>query len=156
MRGERWVSLLAVMALACGSAVSAEIYQWRDAGGRIHFVDDPSKVPAKYREKAKRNVDGLPAISSENTSKAAVEHEGKAKWEMYCAECHVAGQERERGKVSLFPVLIDSGTKYPVSRSRAVWEFRRAADGHYSDMDAIDISDEELGLIAEYLLDMQK
>lgn len=41
---------------------SADIYRWEDEGGVIHFTDDRSAIPAKYRGKA-REIQKVPPAS---------------------------------------------------------------------------------------------
>jgi hypothetical protein len=36
-----------------GSTASADIYRWEDESGVIHFTDDPSSIPAKYKGKSR-------------------------------------------------------------------------------------------------------
>ncbi|CCQ90216.1 exported hypothetical protein [Nitrospina gracilis 3/211] len=54
------VVLATVLALAVWLAMSlsapeavAKIYKWRDDKGKLHFTDNPSKIPLKYREEQK-------------------------------------------------------------------------------------------------------
>jgi hypothetical protein len=82
--------------------------------------------------------------------------EGKLKWEAFCAACHFTGKEKERGKLGLSRFMINDATRFPATQEQVVREFRRAANGSYSDMDDIEISDDELKLISAYLLDKQK
>lgn len=142
--------------LMCGNAVSSEIYQWHDADGKLHFVDDPAKVPPEHRVKARRYLSPLQPTSSVGTVMSLDKAEGKLKWQTQCAACHFTGPDKERGKIDLSGFLINDITKFPESQTQVVWEFRRAADGHYSDMDKIEISDDELKLIAAYLLHIKK
>ncbi len=44
------VLMLAVLWL-CQTPLWAGIYKWRDDQGKIHFTDDKSRIPLKYREK---------------------------------------------------------------------------------------------------------
>ena len=39
--------------LACTTTVWADIYEWTDSRGVVHFTDDQKKVPAMYRSKLK-------------------------------------------------------------------------------------------------------
>ncbi len=39
--------------IAAVSTVQAATYEWVDSAGVIHFTDDPDRVPAKYRSRAK-------------------------------------------------------------------------------------------------------
>ena len=41
---------------------SADIYRWEDESGVIHFTDDPSTIPAKYKRKA-REIQKVPPAS---------------------------------------------------------------------------------------------
>jgi len=41
---------------------SADIYRWEDEGGVIHFTDDPSSIPPKYKGKA-REIQKVPPAS---------------------------------------------------------------------------------------------
>jgi len=50
-------------------AASADIYRWEDESGVIHFTDDISSVPAKFRGKAREilrtpPVEGKPSLST--------------------------------------------------------------------------------------------
>jgi glutaredoxin len=42
--------LIVLVLLAIAGPVSAELYKYTDAKGELHFVDDISKVPKKYRK----------------------------------------------------------------------------------------------------------
>jgi hypothetical protein len=46
-------SILLIVALVFihSSNVDAKIYKWKDAKGKVHFTDDPRKIPKKYRKK---------------------------------------------------------------------------------------------------------
>src|SRR5262245_9509881 len=51
-RAGRCLLLLALGAfLLCGGAstLHAQAYRWQDENGQIHFSDDPSSVPARFR-----------------------------------------------------------------------------------------------------------
>lgn len=47
------ILLVAVLLAFILSPVHAEIYRWIDDKGTIHFTEDPSTIPEKYREKIK-------------------------------------------------------------------------------------------------------
>jgi uncharacterized protein DUF4124 len=49
----RWTIALLMVMFAC-SAAQAEVYEWVDGQGVVHFTDQLDKVPARYREKVKR------------------------------------------------------------------------------------------------------
>jgi len=46
------VMLLAAGALLCAAPLMADTYSWTDQQGTVHFTEDYSRVPAKYRKKA--------------------------------------------------------------------------------------------------------
>lgn len=98
---------LAIVLLSCGG-VRAEMYSYTDGQGELHFVDDISKVPKKYRKKLK-NLDNLPDVSVMDATpapkKGAARGEGarprRSEWfsgtvEMYaadwCPHCRKAEQ----------------------------------------------------------------
>ncbi len=56
--------LLLLMVLLAGAGQAAN-YEWVDAGGVVHFTDDPGNIPEKYRDKAKKLENGIQNIVSE-------------------------------------------------------------------------------------------
>ena len=42
---------------------AADIYRWVDGEGGVHYTDDPSLIPAPYREKATRTLREAPPVS---------------------------------------------------------------------------------------------
>jgi hypothetical protein len=62
----RYIIFLAGVMLTFAVA-HADIYQWKDTDGGVHFTDNQDRIPPGYRNKAKK-VDVTPAIqSSEKT-----------------------------------------------------------------------------------------
>ena len=52
--GLGWLSLLiAIFSLAGAAPVAAEIFKWKDDQGRLHFAQDLSQVPERYRAQAR-------------------------------------------------------------------------------------------------------
>jgi hypothetical protein len=49
----RWTIALLLVMFACSFA-QADVYEWVDSQGVVHFTDQLDKVPARYREKVKR------------------------------------------------------------------------------------------------------
>ncbi|MEM9174674.1 MAG: TIGR02281 family clan AA aspartic protease [Myxococcota bacterium] len=47
---------LVLLSLLFSGSASAEIYQWRDAQGRLHFAQDLNQVPIEYRAQARGDV----------------------------------------------------------------------------------------------------
>lgn len=155
MRG--LLAVLAGMLCAGALAVAGDVYRWRDASGVIHFTDDPSRIPPGARPvqahperlivmeqpEAGRQKDGKENPGAED---------GGALFAKRCGQCHVLFPEEDPNKEALIEVLRDADTEAPRPLKEVVREFRRAADGRFSDMDAIEISDDELRAIAKALL----
>ncbi len=69
--------VVAIYALSVPALALADIYQWEDAAGVIHFTDDMKKVPDKYRDKVR--VQKSIAPSSDTTApQNNVKDDGKA------------------------------------------------------------------------------
>ena len=47
---------------------SADIYRWEDESGVIHFTDDPSSIPAKFRGKSREIQKSPPAAGKPSVS----------------------------------------------------------------------------------------
>ena len=56
---------VACLLLLLSPAVSrADIYQWKDNQGTIHFTDDETTIPAKYRKNSNRLIREAPSVIS--------------------------------------------------------------------------------------------
>jgi hypothetical protein len=64
----RYFILLASILLTSGIA-NAEIYQWTDKSGVVHFTDNQDKIPPGYRNRAKE-VDLTPAVEEKEPQQA--------------------------------------------------------------------------------------
>ncbi len=65
----RWCLTIVICMLALSfSSASAETYTWTDGQGTVHFTEDPGKVPAKIRNKA-RIEDGEDSPAEKPVSK---------------------------------------------------------------------------------------
>jgi hypothetical protein len=53
---------------ALAPPASADIYRWEDESGVIHFTDDPSAIPAKYRGKSREIQKTPPAAGKPSVS----------------------------------------------------------------------------------------
>ena len=53
----RRLALIALF-LVCAGPAAAEIYRWRDEGGREHFTQDLNQVPPRYRKQAEEAAAG--------------------------------------------------------------------------------------------------
>ncbi|HLO09522.1 MAG TPA: DUF4124 domain-containing protein, partial [Desulfobacteria bacterium] len=62
-----FLGILALSALLAPPA-SADIYRWEDESGVIHFTDDLSSIPAKYRKKAHEILKTPPAAGQPSLS----------------------------------------------------------------------------------------
>lgn len=58
-------SLLLLLMVLLAGAGQAATYEWLDAGGVVHFTDDPGNIPEKYRDKAKKQENGIQNIIPE-------------------------------------------------------------------------------------------
>lgn len=61
------VSVLA-LSLSFAAPSPADIYRWEDNAGVIHFTDDPSAVPAKYKGTAREILKSPPAAGQPSVS----------------------------------------------------------------------------------------
>ena len=146
----RWAAALALIALAL-SAAAGEVYRWRDAAGVIHFTDDPSKVPPEAKP-VRAHPERLIVLENPEAKQAPAGKDGAALFAQRCAKCHVLFPEEDPSKEPLADALLDAKTRAPRPLGEVVKTLRMAADGRFSDMDALEISDEELRRIARYLL----
>ena len=63
------VATLLLLLFLLPAVCRADIYQWKDAQGTIHFTDDISTIPAQYRKKASPLIhEGPSVISPEKSS----------------------------------------------------------------------------------------
>lgn len=137
-----------LLSVFAASASAAEIYQWRDKAGIVHFTDDPMQVPAGQRAEAAREVTPLPLQRGAGIS-------GKAAWKEKCALCH-SPADSIGDKLGLGRVAWPTDALNPVGADSLTEQLRYAASGRYSDMDRVDTDDEELEAIARYLISAQK
>ncbi|MDX8402022.1 MAG: DUF4124 domain-containing protein [Mariprofundaceae bacterium] len=134
-------------------AAQAEIYRWKDAAGRLHVTNDPTKVPPAQLERARvRGLRDLNMVAGGGVGG------GGALFDARCGQCHLAGMESTGdgeggdGKLAILPFLIDSETGIPLSRDQALAELKRAVDGQFSDMPRLNVAPEELEKITDFLL----
>ena len=57
-----------VLSLAFVVPSLADIYRWEDESGEVHFTDDPSTIPAKYRGKTRDILKTPPAAGKPSVS----------------------------------------------------------------------------------------
>jgi len=135
---------------------AAQIYQWKDASGVIHFSDNPNAVPPQYRKDSGRNIQELPATrvseSAASKANAPARYRGREIWRSKCAECHyVSGNALKDGKRGLHRFIIDEQTNFPRDPEQVLPQFKYATSGRTSEMPPVDISDDELRAMIKYL-----
>jgi predicted nucleic acid-binding Zn-ribbon protein len=65
----------------CAVSRGQEVYQWMDEKGTLHFADDLSLVPEKYRnqvQKKKTSIEPTPLLSPQVTTEEDLEKEPKS------------------------------------------------------------------------------
>ena len=64
------LSAAAILVLSFAFVVPslADIYRWEDESGEVHFTDDPSTIPAKYRGKTRDILKTPPAAGKPSVS----------------------------------------------------------------------------------------
>ena len=60
--------ILAFSAPPLAPPASADIYRWEDEGGVVHFTDDPSAIPQKYKGKVREILKSPPAAGQPSLS----------------------------------------------------------------------------------------
>jgi len=142
----RRLLLAAALALAC-TAQGAEIYRWVDEQGVVHFSDDPSRIPPQAKPE-KAHPERLIVMGTE----AKGGDPGEIAFERRCAACHVLFPEEDRSKEALIDALRDEDGLL-LGEQKAFEALRSAARGEgNSDMEPVEVSDEELRAIARWLL----
>jgi mono/diheme cytochrome c family protein len=134
---------------AFGGMVSAgTLYQWKDESGHMHFTDNLSKVPLEYRANSPREMAPLKS-SKELVSKQPLD--GKALYKDKCEACHVIGYVDDGAREGLAWAIIDQTTLYPHTRDNLFASLRSVVAG-LVDMPIVDISNDDLMAIADYLI----
>jgi len=137
-------------------ADAAEIYQWKDAAGHMHFTDNPGQVPPRYRQQGlkKRNIQPQDAKFSVNRMPSTISSGGKKLWETKCISCHFINGDglAGDGKRGLRRFVLNRKTGYPFNFEQILPRLRRAVAGRTSDMPPVDINDKELALLVNYLI----
>ena len=64
--------------LVAATATGAEVYRYTDEGGNRHFVDDPAKVPPRYRSRMESD-EGLPTLQVIDPRQGATESPAPAR-----------------------------------------------------------------------------
>jgi len=143
--------LLMVLFLVTPEIQASTIYQWEDGSGVVHFTDSEFKVPVEYRGKSARQLEALSNIDKASKVGVRTILDGKVLYERKCAVCHVLGFKNEGKREALAWAIIDDNTKRPRSSRDLFMKMRRVVDGSI-DMPVLDISDEDLMAITNYLI----
>lgn len=73
------IAIVLVMLLCCVFSANADTYTWKDDKGVVNFTDDPTLIPQKYRQKAKKGEDIT--ISNPKVQQELKEQEERARQE---------------------------------------------------------------------------
>jgi hypothetical protein len=68
-------TILIILIIFASSVCFGEIYKWVDEKGTVHFTEDPTMIPDKYRDKAKSRTTEEDSMSIEERARAKQEHE---------------------------------------------------------------------------------
>jgi hypothetical protein len=87
-------SLVILLFFSVSPSTLAEVYKYTDSSGKVHYVDDPSKIPDEYQDQAK-NPHNLPNIVRDQAaSSESLNQKGKSKedieFEKYLAQVTIA------------------------------------------------------------------
>jgi len=157
----RQVSIIALSLLLLAGAdqttAASTFYKWRDANGKVHVTDDPTKVPDAYREQGQISIKPMqpPVSAGGSSAQNSAGLNGAALFESKCGSCHTTGLYTEKGterKTGLMAIVVDRSTGFPYKRAEIFSRLRLAADGR-SAMLPVAASDAELDAITTFLLD---
>lgn len=118
----RYILLLVILLVIVGSPAYAEMYKWVDEKGTVHFTDDFSKIPEKYRSGVesqktptelpkklstpKKEVEPLSDSALQKPSEpAGFEIPIKIKGEVAVAEVTLGGKEK-------YEFIVDTGASF--------------------------------------------
>jgi len=142
------IILPALLLLALAGPAQAKLYRWVDDAGITHFSDNPANVPPAKRGHAE--VQGMPELNVVDSR--VVSSGGSSLFDQKCGACHVAGYDADGERLPLLSRAYNPETGLKRTVEELASELRWAADGRYSDMPAVEVSDEDLEKIAGFLL----
>jgi len=150
----RLLLMLSLIAFALPVYAGA-LYKWKDAAGMVHFTDNPNNVPAKYRkDKPLIMGKGLPNVKNPEKGRVHLPRsEGARLWANICSECHSLGKGRASGLKDLSYLAVNRVSKFSARVEEIFPDLKYAVSGRTSDMDEVDISDDELRAVAQYIID---
>lgn len=102
-----WTLLfLTILGLSVAAPATALIYKYQDENGRIIFVDDESKIPAKFRKQTDRLKDKQDRISSEEYQQLQEQREQEARTREANQEARKAAKRKERQRALQTPITL--------------------------------------------------
>lgn len=150
--------VLLLLALAGGTAEAAQLYQWKDEAGVVHFTDNPMDVPGDHRANDRREVKPLQPVSGPAPKGAASKaaSAGARLWQQYCSQCHTLAHNTQssnaKGKMGLGQLTINPETKFPATVNELLPKLQWAVQGRLTDMSSVKISEADLKQIASFML----
>ncbi|MES0372559.1 MAG: DUF4124 domain-containing protein [Mariprofundaceae bacterium] len=146
------------LALYAVSSYAGEIYKWKDDAGIVHFTDNMNTVPAKYRnEKPLIMKDASPVVKSAvKRPLSRSKSKGDVLWINKCAACHHLGKGQVNGLKGLGYLAVNSVTKFPSLIDEILPDLKYATVGRTSDMEAVELSEDELRAVAQYIINSKK
>ena len=117
MSGKALLAVFVAIAVFSVPALAfADIYQWEDAAGVVHFTDDMKKVPDKYRDKVR--VQKSIAPSTDTTApQSNVKGDGKAVsddelYGEYTLQWWLETFRKKKNEVGQAVILIETKKKF--------------------------------------------
>lgn len=104
----RYAFLLIILLVVLGSHVYAEMYKWVDEKGTVHFTDDLSKIPEKYRYDAEPRKTPKEVSAPEKEEKPASIPAPQKTLEPVGIEIPI----KIKGEVAVTEVILNGREKY--------------------------------------------
>jgi mono/diheme cytochrome c family protein len=146
------IALLLVLAIFPADAPAGQVYQWKDANGLVHFSDNPDAVPVQDRDKSLKEVEPLAGVGS-SVDNVADNDPGRMIWETKCQACHVYdSNSTEKGHLGLLKYILNPDTKFPYPDDVIMNSLEKGVRGNGEGMPPIDISEEDLRTLEQYLV----
>jgi len=147
--------MIAAMLVFPPEVSAGKIYQWKDAGGVVHFTDNPGEVPAKKRDTSQREVTPLSGTRASSSGQGV--QSGREIWEAKCQACHVYNSDYKDNELTgIFSHIVNPDTKFPFAYDAVFDTLKNAVSGFGEGMPAVDISEEELKTLTQFLIESLK
>ena len=137
------------------TTVDAAYYQWVDSAGVTHFTDDPDKIPAKYKKRAKKLE-----LQEERSDAAAPAPQAAAPQAAAPRPARIGGQSEQwwrerfgtlRGELSLQQKLLAEKQARLVELRR-----KRAIYTRAQDREAVNAMQAEVSAVELHIAELQK